>query len=75
MSMPPPISSDPPRSTDGIPAADPGTGAPPPSPGYGREAEEPDVQADDAGTVDVAPDDRTPFRTPDPGAIGPERQG
>ena len=73
--MPPPFSSDP--SDDGIPAADPGAGAPPPSPGFGIGGEEPDVVPDgeqtgqDAQKNDLPAGD-TPFRTPDPRAIGPE---
>ena len=39
--MPPPFSADP--SDEGIPAADPGQGAPQPAPGFGIEGEEPDV--------------------------------
>jgi hypothetical protein len=40
--MPPPFSTDDPAE-GGIPAADPGTGAPEPAPGFGIEGEEPDV--------------------------------
>ena len=66
--MPPPFSADP--SDDGIPAADPGAGAPPPSPGFGVGGEEPDVLPDD--DRDDAPSaEGTPFRTPDPREIGP----
>jgi hypothetical protein len=75
MSMPPPISADPSSSGDDVPAADPGTGAPPPSPGFGREGEEPDVQPDDDGAPDVAPRGETPFRTPDPEDVGPGSPG
>jgi hypothetical protein len=47
MSMSQPFSPVPPESQGtgegGIPAADPGAGAPEPSPGFGIEGEEPDV--------------------------------
>jgi hypothetical protein len=69
--MPPPFSADP--SDDGIPAADPGQGAPEPAPGFGIEGEDPDVAPgaeDDEGRP--APGE-PPFRTPDPGDVGPER--
>ncbi len=70
--MPPPFSADP--SDDGIPAADPGAGAPPPSPGFGIEGEAPDVIAPDEATEDdeerPAPGE-TPFRSPRPGEVGP----
>ena len=70
------------RGDDGIPAADPGVGAPPPSDGFGIGGEEPDrpeeagTQDVDAGDVDAQqaagddPADDAPFRTPDPGAVG-----
>ncbi len=76
--MPPPFSADP--SDDGIPAADPGAGAPPPSPGFGIGGEEPDVvpgddpQPDDSERADRA-DTRTPFRAPDPREVGPDSAG
>jgi hypothetical protein len=58
---------------DGIPAADPGAGAPEPSEGFGiageepERPEEPDVEAD-AREADGSGDD-PPFRTPDPGDV------
>ncbi len=59
---------------EGIPAADPGAGAPPPAEGFGVSGEEPDrpeeAAADDAGPPTVPPDD-VPFRTPDPSELGP----
>lgn len=39
--MPPPFTAGP--DDGGIPAADPGAGAPPTAPGYGIEGEDPDV--------------------------------
>ncbi len=69
------------RGDDGIPAADPGAGAPPPADGFGIGGEEPD-RPEEAGTEDVGsqdadahgtedgPDDDPPFRTPDPGEVG-----
>ncbi|MGY1622740.1 hypothetical protein ACI789_11145 [Geodermatophilus sp. SYSU D00965] len=55
---------------DGIPAADPGAGAPAPAEGYGVGGEEPDrpeerqPSADDGGQHADPP-----FRTPDPGDL------
>jgi hypothetical protein len=47
-----------PDAEDGIPAADPGPGAPPTAPGFGIEGEEPDI-TQDGGTAadDTAADD------------------
>ena len=65
------------RGDDGIPAADPGAGAPPTADGFGIGGEEPD-RPDGAGTEDVGPqdadahgtedgpDDDPPFRSPTP---------
>ncbi|WP_235909910.1 hypothetical protein [Goekera deserti] len=57
-----------PGQQDGIPAADAGTGAPPPAPGFGARTGEPDaahqVEGDPAPEADLP--DSTPFRTPDP---------
>jgi hypothetical protein len=75
--MPPPFSADP--SDDGIPAADPGAGAPPPSPGFGIGGEDPDVvapgdpQPEEAGRA--ARPEATPFRTPEPREVGPDSAG
>ena len=61
-----------PTGDEGIPAADPGAGAPEPAPGFGIGGEEPDrpEEADreeqpsaDAGGQHADP---PPFRTPDP---------
>jgi hypothetical protein len=52
---------------DGIPAADPGAGAPPTAEGFGIGGEEPDRPEERAGAEDGAePPADTPFRTPDP---------
>jgi hypothetical protein len=69
--MPPPFSADP--SDDGIPAADPGAGAPEPAPGFGIGGEDPDVVPDqDAGDDEGRPArGEPPFRTPDPREVGP----
>ena len=73
--MPPPFTSDP--SDDGIPAADPGSGAPEPAPGFGIAGEDPDVvapgdpQPEEAEKAD-SPVRESAFRTPDPREIGPE---
>jgi hypothetical protein len=60
-----------PDDKEGIPAADPGQGAPGTAQGYGTEAEEPDQatreRADRDGDAreERQPED-VPFRTPDP---------
>jgi hypothetical protein len=72
MSMSAPLEPNLPSSgNDGIPAADAGTGAPPPAEGFGVGGEEPDPpeQADAGAGAD--PQSDTPFRTPDPGDVGP----
>ncbi|GAA4285673.1 hypothetical protein [Georgenia daeguensis] len=46
-----------PASEDGIPAADPGTGAPPTAPGFGIEGEDPDAARDAAVSDDDAASD------------------
>jgi len=61
---------------EGIPAADPGAGAPPPAEGFGVGGEEPDRPEEEpadetAGAGAEAPED-PPFRTPDPTDIGPD---
>jgi len=60
--MPPPFSADP--SDEGIPAADPGAGAPEPAPGFGIEGDAPE---DDEGRPAAS---EPPFRTPDPKQVG-----
>jgi hypothetical protein len=73
MSMMPPSAADP-SDTGGIPAADPGAGAPEPAPGFGIGGEDPDVLADgDTGGQQV-PGGETPFRTPDPRELGPDAE-
>jgi hypothetical protein len=66
------------REDDGIPAADPGAGAPPPAEGFGVGGEEPDrpeeadaSPADDPGRRgdDEGRRGNPPFRTPDPGDV------
>ncbi|MDP9428144.1 MAG: hypothetical protein M3Q47_04370 [Actinomycetota bacterium] len=64
------------REDDGIPAADPGAGGPPPADGFGIGGEEPDrpeeatPQAADAAGEDGDP----PFRTPDPAEVSRRRR-
>lgn len=58
-----------------IPAADPGTGAPPTAAGFGVGGEEPDPGGEaDAHPTGADPTDaqggEPPFRTPDPAEIG-----
>ena len=64
---------------DGIPAADPGAGAPPTADGFGIGGEEPDRPEETGGPQDTAQPsaadggqhaDPPPFRTPDPGDVG-----
>lgn len=61
-----------PGGDDGIPAADPGAGAPPPAEGFGVGGEEPDVPEQATDSPDVVLPEDTPFRTPDPTEIGPD---
>jgi hypothetical protein len=65
------------RGDDGIPAADPGPGAPPPADGFGVGGEEPDRPEEGDGTAgEVQPSagtggqhaDPPPFRTAEPDA-------
>jgi hypothetical protein len=72
MSMTQPMEPELPGGDDGIPAADPGTGAPPPAEGFGVGGEEPEApEQSTGGTTAEAPAD-TPFRTPDPTDVGPD---
>jgi hypothetical protein len=76
MSMSAPFEPDVPSSADdGIPAADAGTGAPPPAEGFGVGGEEPDRPEEGAGDSPAAGRGDTPFRTPDPARVGPEPTG
>jgi hypothetical protein len=74
MSMSAPFEPAPGTPDDGIPAADPGAGAPPPADGFGIEGEEPDrhagQHADPPDDPPARPRDDVPFRTPDPGDVG-----
>lgn len=58
-----------PQPDDGIPAADPGTGAPPPAEGFGVGGEEPDRPEEADGDGDGAASGPTVFRTPDPSDV------
>ncbi|MGY2079037.1 hypothetical protein [Modestobacter sp. SYSU DS0657] len=74
-----PIEPDLPHRDQGIPAADPGAGAPDTAEGFGIGGEEPDTpeQAGDqqAGEQqrEAAEPEHTAFRTPDPDEVGPEQ--
>ncbi len=72
MSMTQPMEPNLPASDDGIPAADAGTGAPPPAEGFGVGGEEPDAPEQATGDAAAQPPADTPFRTPDPGEVGPD---
>ena len=72
MSMTQPMEPNLPGGDDGIPAADPGAGAPPPAEGFGVGGEEPDVPEQTTGAPDARMPSDTPFRTPDPTEIGPD---
>jgi hypothetical protein len=65
-----PIDPFTPDDRDGIPAADPGPGAPEQAEGFGIGGEEPDqvdpTQRVPAPSGDGGADDDPPFRTPDP---------
>ena len=76
MSMSSPLEPHLGRPDEGIPAADPGAGAPPPADGFGIGGEEPDRPEETEGAADASPADPpagTPFRTPDPAEV--ERPG
>ena len=71
MSMSSPLEPNLGHRDDGIPAADPGAGAPEPAPGFGIGGEEPDLvdptEEVSAPAADGGADgDDPPFRTPDP---------
>lgn len=67
-----PMEPDLPGGDDGIPAADAGTGAPPPAEGSGIGGEEPDRPERSTGHADAEMPADPPFRTPDPTEIGPD---
>ena len=71
MSMSMPLEPQLPGPEDGIPAADAGSGAPPPAPGFGARTGEPDVSADLDGdpSAEAGLPGETPFRTPDPADV------
>ncbi|PZA20148.1 hypothetical protein DMO24_16955 [Modestobacter versicolor] len=75
MSMSAPFDPVQPTQDDGIPAADAGTGAPPPAEGFGVGGEEPDRPEETGEGSGGAPDADPPFRTPDPTQVGPEPTG
>ena len=64
------------RPDEGIPAADPGAGAPPPAEGFGVGGEEPDrpEETDPAATGGAGEGGDPPFRTPDPREVRREAQ-
>ena len=70
MSQAEPILPSLPDPDDGIPAADPGAGAPPPAEGFGVGGEEPDRppehRAGDDGAEEAAAPSETVFRPPHP---------
>ena len=72
MSMTAPMEPDLPGGDDGIPAADAGTGAPPPAEGFGVGGEEPDRPEQSTGDAGAGMPADPPFRTPDPSEIGPD---
>lgn len=79
MSMSTPMEPQLGRPDDGVPAADPGAGAPEPAEGFGVAGEEPDRTAGHEGGFHAdppddppdSPRDDVPFRTPDPTELGP----
>ena len=76
MSMSSPLEPHLGQPDEGIPAADPGAGAPPPADGFGIGGEEPDrPEETDAATdgAQASPPEDPPFRTPDPADV--ERPG
>jgi hypothetical protein len=75
MSMSAPFDPVQPAPDEGIPAADAGTGAPPPAEGFGVGGEEPDRPEQTDADGPAATQSETPFRTPDPAEVGPEPTG
>jgi hypothetical protein len=74
MSMSSPLQPHAGRPDEGIPAADPGVGAPAPAEGFGVAGEEPGrppagAHADPPDDPPDRPRDDVPFRTPDPGEV------
>ncbi|MCZ2838049.1 hypothetical protein [Modestobacter sp. VKM Ac-2985] len=59
-----------PDRDDGIPAADPGAGAPPPAAGFGIEGEEPAAPEEGSDDAEATPPTETAFPTPDPDDVG-----
>ena len=72
MSMTAPMEPNLPGGDDGVPAADAGTGAPPPAEGFGVSGEEPDRPEAGTGDADAPLPASTPFRAPDPTEVGPD---
>jgi hypothetical protein len=70
MSMSAPMEPNLPNADDGIPAADPGAGAPPTAEGFGVGGEEPDAPEEGEGDAEAAPPTDTAFRTPEPDDVG-----
>jgi len=71
MSMSAPFDPVQPGTDQGIPAADAGTGAPPPAEGFGVGGEEPDRPEETDEDTPVADQERaTAFRTPIPAELG-----
>ncbi|TWH74761.1 hypothetical protein [Modestobacter roseus] len=74
-----PIEPDLPNRDQGIPAADPGAGAPDTAEGFGIGGEQPDTAEGAADQQageqqrEAAEPERTPFHTPDPDEVGPAR--
>ncbi|MGY1750506.1 hypothetical protein [Modestobacter sp. SYSU DS0511] len=69
-----PIEPDLPHRDQGIPAADPGAGAPDTAEGFGIGGEEPDTpEQTDEQQREAAEPEHTAFRTPDPDEVGPEQ--
>ena len=76
MSMTQPMEPELPTPRDGVPAADAGSGAPPPAEGFGLGGEEPDhQQGTGAEHAPASMPGDTPFRTPDPTDLGPTGTG
>ncbi|MGY1838703.1 MULTISPECIES: hypothetical protein [unclassified Modestobacter] len=74
MSMTTPFEPNLPDPDDGIPAADPGQGAPDTAAGFGVGGEEPDTPEQTAEQQrEAAEPEHTAFHTPDPDEVGPEQ--
>lgn len=70
MSMTAPMEPNLPNQDEGIPAADPGAGAPPTAEGFGVGGGEPDTAEQGSDDAEATPTTETAFQAPDPDDVG-----